>query len=144
MLFSFKLLQNCGTHERTFERFDITPETILVGYSTGAGFFIKYLSIHPEIKVGKVVLVAPWLDPDMEHTKNFFDDFEIDPNLISRTAGITIINSDNDQRSVHKTVEIIRQKVKGITYKAFYNYGHFCFENMKTVEFQELLHTILE
>ena len=59
------------------ERFDINRETILIGHSTGAGFFIKYLSIHPEIMVAKVILVAPWLDPFQEHTKNFFDDFKL-------------------------------------------------------------------
>lgn len=58
------------------ERFDIVPETILIGHSTGAGFWIKYLSINKKLKVDKVVLVAPWLDPDKKHTKNFFDDFE--------------------------------------------------------------------
>src|SRR5579884_3172331 len=52
--FAFDPKWNLWNHE--FERFDITPETILVGHSTGAGFIIKYLSIHPEVKVGKVVL----------------------------------------------------------------------------------------
>lgn len=131
------------TWQTEVTRFDITPETILVGHSTGAGFFVKYLSIHPEITVGKVVLVAPWLDPYHEKTKNFFDDFEIDPHLVDRTAGITIINSDNDQESVQKTVEILRQKIKGVKYKEFHNYGHFCIEDMKTTEFPELLEEVL-
>lgn len=125
------------------ERFDITPETILIGHSTGAGFFIKYLSIHPDITVGKVVLVAPWLDPDHDKTKNFFDDFEIDPDVMSRTKGITIFYSDDDQQSVLKTVEIIRQKMKGVTFKEFHHYGHFCIEDMKATEFPELLQTTL-
>ncbi len=125
------------------ERFDMTPQTILVGHSTGAGFFVKYLSIHPNIRVHKVVLVAPWLDPTHEHTKHFFDDFTIDPDLVSRTAGVTIFNSDNDQESVHKTVKIIRQTVKGIKYKEFHRYGHFCIEDMKTTEFPELLEEVL-
>lgn len=132
------------TWEKEVKRFDITKETILVGHSTGAGFFVKYLSIHPEITVGKVVLVAPWLDPDREHTKNFFDDFEIDSNLESRTKGVTVFYSDDDQKSVLKTVDIIREKIKGVVYKEFHNYGHFCIEDMKTTEFPELLQTILE
>jgi predicted alpha/beta hydrolase family esterase len=125
------------------ERFDITPETLLIGHSTGAGFFIKYLSIHPEVKVGKVILVAPWLDPYHEHTKNFFDDFQIDPDLVRRTDGITIFNSDDDQESVHKTVEIIREKIKGINYREFHEYGHFCYDDMKTVEFPELVNEVV-
>ncbi|KKQ96342.1 MAG: hypothetical protein UT42_C0035G0002 [Candidatus Falkowbacteria bacterium GW2011_GWA2_39_24] len=136
--------RNWEIWNKEVERFDITPETILIGHSTGAGFWIKYLSIHPDVRIGKVILVAPWLDPDHEHTKNFFDDFEIDSNLVSRTKGITILYSDDDQESVLKTVEIIRQKVNGITYKEFHNYRHFCIEDMKTVEFPELLQIILD
>ena len=113
------------------ERVDITPETILVGHSTGAGYFIKYL-------------VAPWLDPDREHTKNFFDDFEIDSNLVSRTKGVIVLYSDDDQKSVLKTVDIIREKIKGAIFKEFHNYGHFCIEDMKTTKFPELLRIILE
>lgn len=135
--------RNWEVWNREVERFEITPETVLVGHSTGAGFFVKYLSIHPEMSVGKVALVAPWLDPYKEHTKNFFDDFEIDSQLVRRTKGITIFNSDNDQDSVHKSVEIIREKIKGVAYKEFHNYGHFCFEDMKTTEFPELLNEAL-
>ncbi len=124
---------------KEFERFEIMPKTILIGHSTGAGFIIKYLSIHPDLKVGKVVLVAQWLDPDFEYTVDFFDDFEIDPNLVGRTAGITIFNSDNDQASVHKTVDILRAKIKGLTYREFHNHGHFCIKDMGTTEFPELL-----
>lgn len=126
------------------ERFDIGPETILIGHSTGAGFFVKYLSINKNIKVNKVILVAPWLDPDREYTKNFFDDFEIDPDFPSRTAGVTILNSDNDQESVLKTVRTIRDKVKNIHYREFHNYGHFCHEDLKTDKFSELLEIVLK
>lgn len=135
--------RNWEVWNREVERFDITPETLLIGHSTGSGFFIKYLSIHREIKVGKVVLVAPWLDPDRKHTKNFFDDFEIDPNLADRTQGLIVVNSDNDQESVQKTVEILRKKVKNFQYEEFHNYGHFCYEDLKTDKFHELLNIIL-
>lgn len=135
--------RNWKVWNKEVERFDITPETILVGHSTGAGFFIKYLSIHPEIKVGKVVLVAPWLDPYHEHTKNFFDDFAIDPNFVKRTAGVTVFYSDDDQKDVLKTVEILKSNVKGINFKEFHNYGHFTIGNMHTTEFPELLGEIL-
>lgn len=134
---------NLSVWNKEFERFDITPETILVGHSTGSGFIVKYLSIHPEIKVGKVVLVAPWMDPDKEYEGSFFDDFKIDPKLVDRTTGVTIFNSDNDQASVQKTTQILRDTVKNIGFKEFHNYGHFCFEDMKTTEFPELLEEIL-
>jgi len=130
--------RNWKIWNKEVERFDITPETILIGHSTGAGFFVKYLSINKNVRVDKVILVAPWLDPDREHTKNFFDDFEIDSDFPSRTQGVTIFHSDNDQSSVQKTVSILREKVKGISYKKFHNYGHFCFGDMHTTQFPEL------
>lgn len=125
------------------ERFDIGPETILVGHSTGAGFIIKYLSIHKDLSVNKVVLVAPWLDPYKEHTRNFFDDFEIDPNFVNRTKETFVLYSDNDQDSVQETVRIVREKAKGVQYKEFHNYGHFCYGDLKSDKFPELLEIVL-
>lgn len=86
-------------------------------------------------------MVAPWLNPDnnpISDTADFFD-FEIDPDLVSRTAGITIFNSDNDFDSIHKSVQMIRNAVKDVGCKEFHGYGHFCYEDMKTVEFPELV-----
>ncbi|EDK72638.1 hypothetical protein TM7_0211 [candidate division TM7 genomosp. GTL1] len=128
--------------QKEFERYDITPETILVGHSCGAGFMVRWLSEHKDVKVGKVVLVAPWLDPDREQTTDFFD-FTIDPNLVARTAGVTIFNSDNDMDSIHKSVKLLHKTIPNIKYKEFHNYGHFCFEDMKTVEFPELVEEVL-
>lgn len=132
-----------STWEKEVRRFEISPETILVGHSTGCGIFVKYLSKNREIKVGKVVLVAPFLDPDKKHPKEFLNDFEIDPNLMSRTTGITIFNSDNDADDIHKSVEILRSKIKNIKYKEFHHYGHFMYENMYTMQFPEPLEELL-
>mgnify|MGYP003828908947 CR=1 FL=1 len=93
-----------------------------------------------------MVLVAPWLNPEnnpVSDTADFFD-FEIDPDLVSRTAGVTIFYSDNDPTTIHKSVQIIRDKVKQTGYKEFHNYGHFCVEDMHTVEFPELLKECLQ
>ena len=111
------------------QRYDITPETILVGHSCGGGFWIRYLSEHPDLKVGKVVLVAPWLDPNNIKKTSFFD-FEIDPELVSRTKGVTIFNSTSDHPGIHWSVEILRQTIPGIEYMEFDNYGHFCSGDM--------------
>lgn len=126
------------------ERYDIGPETILVGHSTGAGFWIKYLSINKDLKVNKVILVAPWLDPFQKHTKNFFDDFKIDVDFPKRTKSTTIFNSDDDQTDVLETIRILRGKVNGIKYREFHKYGHFYYSDLKTDKFPELLEEILK
>ncbi len=129
---------------REVERYEISPETALIGHSTGAGFFVKYLSVHKKLKVGKIILVAPWIDPEKQLTTGFFDDYVIDVDLAARTKGIVVFNSDNDEDSVQKSAKIILENIKNIQYREFHNYGHFYIEDMATLEFPELLREILK
>lgn len=132
------------TWKREFERFDVTEETLLVGHSCGGGFLVRWLSENNDIRVGEVVLVAPWLDP--ENKKGGRDDFfvfEIDAELVSRTKGTTIFNSDNDRESVQESVQTIRKHIKGVEYKEFSKYGHFCIKDLEGEAFPELLEHIL-
>ncbi len=127
--------------KKEFERFDITPQTILVGHSCGGGFLVRYLSENKNIKVGKVVLVAPWTNPEnspVSDTADFFD-FEIDPELVIRTQDVTVFVSDDDFPTILETVKIIREKVNNIDVKEFKNKGHFCDRDLGGVAFPELL-----
>lgn len=128
-----------------FERFDITPETILIGHSCGGGFLVRWLSENKDIKVGKVALVAPWINPDnyeVSNTADFFD-FNIDPSFPSRTQGVTVFISSDDEPSVIKTVEILKSKVAGLNLNEYSDKGHFCLEDLGSNEFPELLYTII-
>lgn len=132
--------------KKELERFDITPNTLLVGHSCGGGFIIRWLSENRNVNVGKVVLVAPWLNPEdnpVSDTADFFH-FDIDPELVKRTAGLTIFNSSNDATTIHESVQIIRDQVTDINYKEFHDYGHFCLKDMGTEEFPELLEECLK
>jgi uncharacterized protein len=131
--------------KKELERFEITPETILVGHSCGGGFIVRWLSEQKEARVNKVLLVAPWLNPEhnpRSDTADFFD-FTIDPHLAERTAGITILNSDNDELTIHRSVQMIRDGVRGVKYREFHNYGHFCYEDLQTEAFPELVEEIV-
>ncbi len=119
------------------ERFPLTEETILIGHSCGGGFIVRYLSEN-KVKVGKIVLVAPWLDPDKFLATGMFD-FEIDENIVSKTEGITVFSSTNDMEEVQKSISMIKEKVKDIKLIEFKDYGHFCYNDMKTDVFPELL-----
>ena len=127
---------------KEFERYDITPQTILVGHSCGGGFIVRWLSEHPDVRVDKIALVAPWLDPEHNGDNHFFD-FTMDPNLASRTAGLTIFASDNDMEDVKQSVKTIMDTIKNVKLHEFHNYGHFCYGDMKTDKFPELLQVIL-
>ena len=128
--------------QREFERFDIGPATILVGHSCGGGFLVRWLSEHKQATVAQVILVAPWLDPRRRKTGNFFE-FSMDPDLAARTVAMTIFNSDNDDPEIHDSVRLIRESIKGVHYREFHNYGHFCLNDMHTTHFPELLETAL-
>ena len=126
------------------ERFDITPETILVGHSCGGGFIVRWLS-ETDKKVGKVVLVAPWLGYGTEgepFDETFFD-FIIDPEIPSKTAGLTLIHSSNDMPGVQQSVREIREKLHTIRYVELENKGHFTRTSLGTDAFPELLGEIL-
>lgn len=125
------------------ERFEIGPETILVGHSTGAGFWIRYLSERPDLKVGKVVLVAPYLGVEKESASEFFD-FEIDRNMVGRTKGLIIFHSDDDGPEMQSTVKLLRKELKKFKYKEFHNYGHFTHKSIPTDTFPELLEECLK
>ncbi len=130
--------------KREFERFDITPETILVGHSCGGGFLVRWLSENREQKVGKVVLVAPWLDPNKKKgADNDFFDFTMDTELVNRTGGVTIFNSDDDMEAVHTSVKQIMETISNMKLVEFQGKGHFCLSDLGGEAFPELLAEVL-
>jgi hypothetical protein len=127
---------------KEFERFDILPDTILVGHSCGGGFLVRWLSEHPEVTMGAVVLVAPWLDLEREFTTDFFA-FEIDSTLAARMSKLVVFNSNDDVQAIQASVRLLRDKIAGLTYREFQDHGHFVEESMEGPAFPELLEEVL-
>lgn len=130
--------------KKEFERFEIESDTILVGHSCGGGFLVRYLSEHPGLQVGKVALVAPWINPDndpMSDVADFFE-FKIDPGFPSHTQGTVIFVSDNDYASVRKTVDVLQNTVHGLEIRRLSDRGHFTLHDLGTVEFPQLLEVL--
>lgn len=128
---------------KEFERFDINSESTLVGHSCGAGFLTRWLSENKDISVSKVILVAPWVNPENEDRAKYFFNFKFDPDLADRTEGLILFNSSDDMDSVQKSVRIILNNVNNVKLVEFENYGHFTLGDMGTVEFPELLEACL-
>lgn len=128
--------------QKEFERFDITPDTILIGHSCGGGFLVRWLSEHANVQVGKVILVSPWIDPEKENKYDFFRDFEIDPAFPGRTAGVIAYTSDNDFDHCKRSVVIISEIAAEIKVRKFEGLGHFVPMHMGRNEFPELLEDI--
>lgn len=126
------------------ERYDITPTTLLVGHSCGAGFWVKWLSQHKDVKVGKVILVAPWLGYHSDGSLDpFFADLQIDPYLALRTRGFYVFNSDDDAAEIQQSVSDIKTQVPSTDYREFSGQGHFTYTSMGKAEFPELLEELL-
>lgn len=132
--------------KKEFERFDLTPQTILVGHSCGGGFLVRYLSEHKDLRVGRVALVAPWMNPadnPISDTADFFK-FAIDPSFPTRATSVTVFYSSDDHASVLKTIDILRSKVHGLQFKEYADKGHFTLNDLKTTEFPELLKVVTD
>lgn len=129
--------------KKEFERFDISEDTILVGHSCGGGFLVRWLSEN-NAKVGKVILVAPWMGirPDQEFDDTFFD-FVIDQNLADKTKSLTIFNSSNDVSEIQDSVKLLREKLNDVQLVELENKGHFTLKGLGTEEFPELLDELL-
>ena len=131
--------------KRELERYDIGPETILVGHSCGGGFLVRWLS-ETDKKVGKVILVAPWLGLDIGDRPfdDTFFDFELDSKLADKTQGLSILVSDDDSEGVLNSVKILRKELEGAAFRDFSGKGHFVLLSLGSEEFPELLEEILK
>ncbi|KKP39485.1 hypothetical protein A2130_02375 [Candidatus Woesebacteria bacterium GWC2_33_12] len=127
--------------KKEFERFEVNEDTVLVGHSCGGGFLIRWLTEN-KIKLNKLILVAPWLDPDRVKTSGFFD-FAIDSEMIKRIGEVHLLVSNDDDKDIRDSVEKIVTKLPDIKVHKFDNMGHFTFGQMKTEKFPELLNLIL-
>jgi predicted alpha/beta hydrolase family esterase len=127
---------------KVFSQYQVVENVILIGHSCGAGFLVRYLSEN-NTKVGKVYLVAPWLDTDKEMVNTFFD-FEIDKNIFDKVEELNVLYSTDDMISVLDSVEILRSELRGkLNFIEFVDKGHFCEGDLGGREFPELLELIL-
>lgn len=128
--------------KKEFERFTVDENSILVGHSCGGGFLIRWLTEN-KIKINKLILVAPWLDPERSKTTDFFN-FEIDRKLLDRVNAAHLLVSKDDDKDIHDSILLIHESLPRIEIHKFENMGHFTFGQMKTDKFPELLGLMLK
>lgn len=128
--------------KRCLERYSIDSDTTLVGHSCGAGFLLRWLSENKK-EISKLILVAPWLDPEREKTTDFFN-FRIDPKISKRTKDIHILIAENDSTDIHDSLKQINQSLPSAKIHEFKSKGHFTYNDMNSKKSPELLKLILD
>lgn len=136
---------------RELDRYDADENTVIIGHSYGGGFLVRYLS-ERDVKVGKVILIEPYLgieDGNRVNQKSFFD-YEIDENLATKTAGLTVMmstggNDPDDHELTEKSYDFLQANVKGFKTVTIEDRGHFTVSTAGAVNetFPELLEEIL-
>jgi len=127
-----------------FEGHKIDNQSLLVGHSCGGGFLLRWVSENKDFK-GRLVLVAPWINPENKDTTELgFFDFEIDNKLTARLESLDIFYSTDDMDSITKSIDIIKQTLPSAIYHKFTDKGHFDIDALGTKEFPELLEVCLE
>lgn len=127
-----------------FEQFKIDGNTDLIGHSCGGGFLVRWLSEN-KVKVGKVALVAPWIDPTHIFAPKMFDtQWKIDTDLATRTKETRLFISLDDESDELETAETLKATIAGLTVSEFSDRGHFILDDMKTNEFSELRDFLLK
>ncbi|MDR0967830.1 MAG: alpha/beta hydrolase [Rickettsiales bacterium] len=133
---------NYADWEKIINGFDINENTVLIGHSAGGGFWVEYLSKHPDIKVKQLIMVAPWLDPNGE-TKGFYN-FEFDKTLSDRVGKMDIFYSTDDMDMIIKSAEKIITNYPKTEIHKFKDKGHFTLSCLGGREFPELLESVIK
>ena len=111
----------------------INSDTILIGHSAGAGFILKYIALHPDLKVKQIVLVAPWMDTGHVTKYDFyagFDMLNIDKQTIN---GIDLLISDNDSDEMGKSRDKIIADIPSVRTHMCSGYGHFVLNELPEI-----------
>ena len=127
------------------ERHPVDENTTLIGWSAGGGFLLRWLCDSPDVRIRKLILVAPWLNlerevnPEREGTGPFFD-FQLSDRL--SVYDVVMFSSDNDDDIIKASVHRILDVIPGTRHRIFH-YGHFGHWDMPKPEFPELLDEVL-
>lgn len=128
--------------KRTFEKYDVDENTILIGHSCGCAFLVRWLGATKR-KIFKLILVAPWKIPDGndELRKNFYN-YPIDETIKERVEEIVMFTADDEEDDGKESVKIFHESLGGEVIE-LKGRGHYCLGDMGTEEFPELIEVVL-
>ncbi|KKS46684.1 MAG: hypothetical protein UV09_C0014G0004 [Candidatus Gottesmanbacteria bacterium GW2011_GWA2_42_18] len=125
-----------------FEKYIVTPNTILIGHSCGCAFLVRWLG-ETKQRIKKLILVAPWkINDKNDKWRKLFYEYPVDRTIQECVKNIVMFTADNEETNGKKSLNIFHKALGGkiIELKGM---GHFCFEDMGTYEFPELLKEVI-
>jgi predicted alpha/beta hydrolase family esterase len=129
--------------KQEFEKSVISEDDILIGHSCGCAFLVRWLG-DTKKKIDKLILVAPWKVADQNNQlKKVFYEYLIDEEIKFRVNEIIMFTSDNEEPVGKESLKIFQAALGGKTIE-LKGRGHYTLEDMGTIEFPELLDTILK
>ena len=125
-----------------FETLPVDEHATLIAHSCGCGFFLKWLN-KSGARIDKLVLVAPYLDPE-RYLGNFLQ-CRLKPDLMDRVGEIHVFYSEDEPvGGVKETVDIIMEGYPSARLHLFQDKRHFCLDQMgQSGAFPELLSAVL-
>ncbi|MDO4868126.1 MAG: alpha/beta fold hydrolase [bacterium] len=130
--------------KKELERFELDEETILVGWSCGGGFLLRYLSEN-NIRVRKLVLLAPWIgtfdnDKDRYEFDESFFNFNLNDSIYEKVLeDIILLEAEHEVVEVLMSIEKIKSKLKDANYRIIEGSGRHFFEKNQPAVLEEIL-----
>ncbi|MGV8169683.1 MAG: class I tRNA ligase family protein [Candidatus Nanoarchaeia archaeon] len=133
--------------KKELEKNNINESTILVGYSCGASFLVRWLG-DTKRKINKLILVAPRKIVEHEEKESAeavraLHNYEIDLAIKNRVKKIMIFTSDNEIDLGKESVKIFHDALGGEIINLS-GRGHYTSNDMGTEEFPELVEEIMK
>jgi predicted alpha/beta hydrolase family esterase len=105
-------------------------------------FLVRWLG-EKKRKINKLILVAPWKISDRKDKfRKLFYEYPIDKTIQERVNEVIMFTADNEEKDGKKSLSIFHKALGGRIIE-LEGMGHFCFEDMGTEEFPELLKEVI-
>lgn len=115
-------------------------QTTLVAHSCGGGFVLRLLG-ETRTRIGRLVLVAPWLD--LSRARGAFLDFRLDPSLPERVQDMHLLYAlDDPVDEVRQSVSLLRATYPKAVVHTFSSGGHFSAKELGSDHFPALLEIV--
>lgn len=111
----------------TFEQLALDNDSIIIGHSAGCGFILKWLHENRDQQFSKLILVAPYLDPNKE--QGDFLQIDLECAVQDQVSEIHLFNSKDDDEDILQTTTRILETYSKVSLYNYDDMGHFTFDS---------------